>query len=93
MNPEMTRRIDTVLDAVKDPESGLSVAQIGLVKRLRYSAEARTLLVFTRPLGQTHGCCTLIALTLLEDVQQRLLEALGREFPDLTIRLAGRGFE
>jgi metal-sulfur cluster biosynthetic enzyme len=91
MDPEMIRRIDGVLKAVRDPESGLSVAQIGLVKRLRYSESAKTLLVYSNPLGKTHGCCTLIALTLLEDVQRRLLEALSREFPALTVRLAGPG--
>jgi metal-sulfur cluster biosynthetic enzyme len=88
MNPEMIRRIDAVLDTVKDPESGLSVAQIGLVSRVRHSEEAKTLLVFTHPLGHTHGCCTLIALTLLEDVRERLLAALSEEFPGLTVRLA-----
>jgi metal-sulfur cluster biosynthetic enzyme len=88
MDPEMVRRIDTVLDAVKDAESGLSVAQIGLVRRLRYSEGAKKLLVFTNPLGGTHGCCTLIALSLLEDVLGRLLKELGKEFPDLTVCLA-----
>jgi len=88
MNPEMIRRIDGVLETIKDPESGLSVAQIGLVSRLRYSEQAKTLLVFTNPLGKTHGCCTLIALTLLEDVRERLLKALSQEFPGLTVKLA-----
>jgi hypothetical protein len=75
MDPEMVRRIDTVLDAVKDAESG-------------YSAQAKKLLVFTNPLSGTHGCCTLIALSLLEDVLGRLLKELGKEFPDLTVCLA-----
>ena len=55
MNPDMIRRIDGVLDEVRDPESGLSAAQIGLVGRLSYSEAAKTLLVYTNPLRELPG--------------------------------------
>jgi len=35
MPPEMIAKIDAVLERVKDPESGLPIARLGLVKRLR----------------------------------------------------------
>lgn len=37
MSPLMIEKIDRVLERVKDPESGLPVSRLGLVKRFRYS--------------------------------------------------------
>ncbi len=47
MNNDMKKRIDAVLDRVKDPESGLSVSELGLVTKLRYSEEHSHLYIFT----------------------------------------------
>jgi len=37
MDEEMKRKIDGVLERVKEPESGLSIAELGLVTKLRYT--------------------------------------------------------
>ena len=37
MDPEMIRKIDSVLDRVKEPESNLSVAELGIIQKLRYN--------------------------------------------------------
>jgi metal-sulfur cluster biosynthetic enzyme len=47
VNLEMRQRIDAVVERVKEPESSVSIAQLGLVRKLRYSAENRKLSVFT----------------------------------------------
>ena len=39
IHSEMARKIDVVLERVKEPESNLSIAQLGLVKRVRYNEE------------------------------------------------------
>lgn len=36
MAPIMEQKVNRVLDRVKEPETGLSIAQPGLVERLRY---------------------------------------------------------
>jgi len=43
MNTEMIRKIDAVLERVKEPESGLSIAQLGLVAKLRYNPTKKKL--------------------------------------------------
>ncbi len=47
MTPEMTAAIDSILDRVKDPESEISIARLGLVKRVRYNEEKKEMYIFT----------------------------------------------
>jgi metal-sulfur cluster biosynthetic enzyme len=77
MDAEMKRKIDSVLDRVKEPESGLSIAQIGLVKKLRYNPTRRRLYIFNNQLRPNRKqCCTVIQGLLLNST----LEALKNEF-------------
>ncbi len=82
----MKRRIDTVLMHVKDPESGYSVSDLGLVKRLRYNSEKAELYIFADFLSHQPGCmtCVGIASVVIEGIRRRLVEAFEAEFPDLT---------
>ncbi len=87
MDSDMINRIDFVLDRVIESESGLSIAQIGLVKRIRYSEKKNKLLVFTKAFSQTHGCCTLLALTQQSQILNHLEEEFKKEFPEHLIEL------
>jgi metal-sulfur cluster biosynthetic enzyme len=89
MDQEMTKKIDAVLERVKEPESGLSMAELGLVSRLRYSDKLKKLAVFTSPLKPSRKhCCTVIQGLLIKGTLERLTEEFKKEFPDLTIELA-----
>ena len=55
MTEEMKARIDEVLDGIQDTDSGLTVAQMGLVERVRYSPEGNLMTVFTRAMHHTRG--------------------------------------
>ena len=46
MDPNMARKIQFVLDRVKDPQSDLSVDRLGLVKRVRYNEEKKEMYIF-----------------------------------------------
>ena len=48
MNNEIKKRIDAVLDRVKDPESGLSVSELGLVTKIEIFRETQPSLCFYR---------------------------------------------
>jgi metal-sulfur cluster biosynthetic enzyme len=85
MDLEMIRKIDAVLEKVKEPESGLSIAQLGLVERLRYSERYKKLYVFTRPIASPPGCCIIIAKLLQSTTGERLKSEFQKEFPDLSI--------
>ena len=87
MDPEMTRKLDAVLDRVKEPESRLSIAQLGLISRIRHHPEAKKLSVFLSSIRPTHGCCTIIASLLLTTTLKDLTEELGKEFPGLSVEI------
>ncbi|HRT27473.1 MAG: hypothetical protein KBG12_04895 [Syntrophobacterales bacterium] len=87
MKPEMIQKIDAVLDLVKDPESNLPVAQLGVVKRVRYNEELKTLYVFTEFYSHLPKCvtCAAIASAIASTILQDLREEFQAEFPDLSI--------
>ena len=88
MDAEMTKKIDGVLDRVKEPETGLSMSELGRVSRLRYSEKLKKLAVFTTPLeSNRHYCCTVLQGLLIKGTFERLTEEFQREFPDLQIEL------
>ena len=82
MTQTMIQKIDNVLDRVIEKESNLSVAQIGLVERVRYSEKQNKLYVFTKAIHSTHGCCTLLSLVQQSDTLQDLEEQFKKEFPE-----------
>jgi metal-sulfur cluster biosynthetic enzyme len=87
MNRMMQEKIESVLDRVKDPESDLSVAQLGLVKKVRYSEDHDLLYIFTDFVSRQPRCsaCAGIAMVLSASILKKLETEFQNEFPDLTI--------
>lgn len=83
----MIEKIDNVLDRVIEKESNLSLAQLGLVERVRYSEKRNKLYVFTKAIHSTHGCCTLLALVQQSDTLQDLEEQFKKEFPEHWVQI------
>ena len=84
----MQQKIDHVLDRVKEPETGLSIAQLGLVERIRYSQEKKKLTVFSCNLQHNHHyCCTVLQGLLISSTWNSLTEAFQKEFPDFAIEV------
>ncbi|MCD4743224.1 MAG: hypothetical protein K8R67_12180 [Desulfobacteraceae bacterium] len=87
IDDSMKRKIDAVLDTVKEPESGLSVGEIGLVQKFRYVSSKKTLYVFRNSILPSKGCCNIMSNMLLAATQKNLLDALKASFPELTIEM------
>jgi metal-sulfur cluster biosynthetic enzyme len=83
----MIQKIDNVLDRVIEKESNLSLAQLGLVERVRYSEKQNKLYVFTKAIHSTHGCCTLLSLVQQSDTLQDLEEQFKKEFPEHWVQI------
>jgi metal-sulfur cluster biosynthetic enzyme len=84
----MKQKIDNVLDRVKEPETGLSMAQLGLVERIRYNQEKKKLIVFSCNLQHNpHYCCTVLQGLLISGTLNSLTEAFQKEFPDLVVEV------
>jgi len=85
MDKKMIRKIDAVLDRVQDAECKLSIAELGLIRRLRYIETKGKLLVYTNPLGSTHGCCSMIGAAHFSATVDRITAELEQEFPHLLV--------
>ena len=82
----MKEKIDRVLDTVKEPETGLTMAQLGFVERVRYIEDKKKLMVFSRNLKPNHKlCCTIMQGLLISSTINSLTEAFQKEFPDLEV--------
>lgn len=90
MSPEMKQKIENILERVKDPESDLSIAQLGLVKRILYSEKEKKLVVFTNNYTNIPKClsCVVIGLTIMSTIIRDLTAEFQKEFSDLTIEFA-----
>lgn len=89
MTEEMKNKLDSVLERVRDPESGYPISRLGLVERFRYSEEKGELYVFTDFLSHQPNCmaCVGIAATIISTIRRNLLKELNKEFPDLNVSL------
>lgn len=87
MDPEMIKRINALLDRVKDPVSGLSVSQLGIVRRVRYSEGSNTLYVFTDFESHLPDCRSgsLIARDVAERIARDLIVEFHLDFPGLDV--------
>ena len=84
----MKNKIDSVLDRVKDPESGMSISELGLVKKLRYSEKEKHLYVFTDFVRRQPGCltCAAVASLVCSSIQKDLEKELKKEFSGIDIK-------
>ena len=87
MDRHMTEKIDRILDTVKDPESGLTIAQINLIEKIRYAESSKKLYIVKRPIRPAKQCCKIIANMLLTSTLKDLEIAFEAAFPDLTIEI------
>lgn len=87
LSPEMINRIEKVLNKVKEPETFRSVSELGLVKKVTYSAGWQRMIVYTDIEAPRSTCavCYVVTETIRESIQRDLQEAFEKEFPELSI--------
>jgi metal-sulfur cluster biosynthetic enzyme len=87
MDQAVADRFEEVLEEVKDPESNLPVARLGVVTRFRYNEEQRTIYVFTGYGSHRPGCltCAGVSAAIEHGINRRLGEALEQRFPGFSI--------
>ena len=88
MDAAMKEKIDTILDTGKEPETGLTMAQLGFVERIRYSEAQKKLTVFSSNLKANRKlCCTVMQGLLISGTKNTLTEAFQQAFPDLAVEV------
>lgn len=95
MNAEWTKTVDAVLDRIRDPESGLPVSELGIVKKVRLSEQEKKIYIFLDTYGHLPKCvtCAAIAQTVLAGIARDLQAAFGEAFPGLEIIILPAGPE
>lgn len=87
MSEEMIKKIDTILERVKDPESDLPVSRLGVIERVRYSEQKKQLHILTNFIRHRPSClaCAGIATLIESSIMTQLEKEFQRVFPDLSI--------
>ncbi len=86
-DPSVQARIDGILKRLRDPESGLRLAELNLVRRVRV-AEREKIVYLDVPFdSHTPGCmaCAGIAMTIIQGIRRELLAAFENEFPGYVV--------
>ncbi|HPE89704.1 MAG TPA: hypothetical protein P5298_01325 [Spirochaetia bacterium] len=80
---------DDVLDAVIEPQSELSVAELGLVKKITYYKADTTLVVYmnyAKPTVADCPACSVATDMMKSTIERDLKAALLEAFPGWTVR-------
>ncbi len=90
MQKEMTDKIDAILLAVKEPETGLSMTDLQLVKLVSWSEKEQKFLLTMDIANPRSAClvCGVVNEHLREGIQRRLAEAFSEAFPGTTVEFA-----
>jgi metal-sulfur cluster biosynthetic enzyme len=88
MDTIMKKKLQSVLERVKDPETNMAISELGLVERFRYYPEQKKLSVFLNPVRPGKVCCSIISSLLLTSTLKNLMNELQKEFPDFAVERA-----
>jgi metal-sulfur cluster biosynthetic enzyme len=88
MDAIMKKKLQSVLERVKDPETNMAISELGLVERFRYYPEQKKLSVFLNPVRPGKVCCSIISSLLLTSTLKNLMNELQKEFPDFAVERA-----
>ncbi len=83
----MKKKLDKVLELVKDPESNLPISSLGIIEKYRYNEKLKELYVYSDFFSHRPACKTCVGISMLIEstIRRDLTEALEQEFPDLSI--------
>jgi metal-sulfur cluster biosynthetic enzyme len=83
MDEPMRKTIDGILERVKEPETLRSLADLSLVKRVRYSAAAHTFEIFLDVSTPRTSCfvCGVVTASIQKSIERELTEAFTQDFP------------
>jgi metal-sulfur cluster biosynthetic enzyme len=89
MTEEMKRKIDIVLERVKEPETYRSVKELGLVGNISYSESEKKLKVILDIEEPRLSCfvCGVVTATIRRSLMRDLKEEFEKEFPTLAVEV------
>lgn len=90
LNRVIRDKFDAILDRVKETQSELSLAELGLVKKISYIEADRTIVVYMNYALPSSACpaCNIATDMMKDSIDRDLREALLEEFPGWTVNFA-----
>jgi metal-sulfur cluster biosynthetic enzyme len=87
LDASVRAKFDDVLERVKEPQSLLSLAELGLVSSFNYSAKGKVILVRLNIGSPRFQCpaCSAINGEVKMGIERLLREELGKEFPGFAV--------
>ena len=87
---ETRDKFDRVLSGVIEPQSELSIGELGLVKKFSYHENEKTVVVHLDVKKQDYQCpaCFAVDQFVIERLERDIRAALEKEFPLSTINIA-----
>ncbi|MCX7024830.1 MAG: hypothetical protein NT080_09445 [Spirochaetes bacterium] len=83
-------KFDAVLERVKEPQSELSLSELGFVSKFTYSAKERVIVVHLDIATPRFECpaCYAINGVVKQGIERMLREELEKEFPGFSVEYA-----
>ncbi len=78
----MRTKLADILDRVKDPENGTSIAQLNLVAGIKYNNLAKEFEVYMYSVKPAKACCILFQLNAYAQIEELLKKEIEIEFPN-----------
>jgi len=89
LDRSVTEKFDQVLDEVVDPQSELTLSQLGLVKKFSYHEPEKTIVVHLNLKDATYECmaCAAVDGFVIEKLSREIRTAMEAKFPGWTIEV------
>lgn len=87
----VSRKFDAILDRVKEPQSELTLAELGLVKKLTYFEADRTIVAhmnFAPEDPVSCPACFMMTDMMKDSIERDLRAAILEDFPGWTVTFA-----
>ncbi|GAB1483869.1 hypothetical protein MASR2M78_26850 [Treponema sp.] len=90
LKPEIAEKIEAILAKVKEPETGLSISDLQLVKRISYSEERNAFLIIMDIAQPKISCmvCGLVTEHIRAGIERMLKEEFEASFPGALVETA-----
>lgn len=90
LSVDTKNKFDRVLSGVVEPQSELSIGELGLVKKFSYHESEKTVVVHLDVKNQDYQCpaCYAVDSFVIDRLERDIRAALEREFPGWTIDFA-----
>lgn len=90
MEDWMKKKLSDLLNTVKEPKSGLTLQQLGIIEGIKHEPVTNKLIVVTDPVITSKACCMIFNMYEVGELEDMIASKLNQEFPGISVEFAGR---